>query len=111
MRILDRYILRELIVPFLLGIAVFTSILVVIRILKLVEMVVNRGVPLSQILKLFSYILPALRNSTIAMTCHFYTKRAASSKALIKLGASGASMTPPPVTRAEEVAQASRPLA
>ena len=46
MKILDRYILRELVVPFVLGLAIFTSILLIVRILKLVELVVNRGVPL-----------------------------------------------------------------
>lgn len=67
MKILDRYILRELVVPFVLGLAVFTSILLIVRILKLVEMVVNRGVPLSQILQLFSYILPAFLEVTVPM--------------------------------------------
>ena len=67
MKILDRYILRELVVPFVLGLAVFTSILLVVRILKLVEMVVNRGVPLWQIIKLFSYILPAFLEVTVPM--------------------------------------------
>ena len=67
MKILDRYILRELLVPFLLGLAVFTSILLIVRILKLVEMVVNRGVPLGQILRLFSYILPAFLEVTVPM--------------------------------------------
>lgn len=67
MKILDRYILRELLVPFLLGLAVFTSILLIVRILKLVEMVVNRGVPITQILRLFSYILPAFLEVTVPM--------------------------------------------
>jgi lipopolysaccharide export system permease protein len=66
-KILDRYVLRELVVPFLLGIAIFTSILLIVRILKLVEMVVNRGVPVWQILKLFSYILPAFLEVTVPM--------------------------------------------
>jgi lipopolysaccharide export system permease protein len=66
-KILDRYILRELLVPFVLGLAVFTSILLIVRILKLVEMVVNRGVPLWQMLKLFSYILPAFLEVTVPM--------------------------------------------
>jgi lipopolysaccharide export system permease protein len=66
-KILDRYILRELVVPFVLGLAIFTSILLIVRILKLVEMVVNRGVPLWQILKIFSYILPAFLEVTVPM--------------------------------------------
>jgi lipopolysaccharide export system permease protein len=66
-RIVDRYILRELLVPFILGIAIFTSILLIVRILKLVELVVNRGVPFFQILELFSYILPAFLEVTVPM--------------------------------------------
>lgn len=67
MRIVDRYILRELLVPFVLGIAIFTTILLIVRILKLVELVVNRGVPFLQILELFSYILPAFLEVTVPM--------------------------------------------
>ncbi len=67
MKIVDRYVLRELAVPFLLGIGVFTSILLIVRILKLVEMVVNRGVPLFEMIKLFSYILPAFLEVTLPM--------------------------------------------
>jgi len=59
--------MRELLVPFFLGIAIFTSILLIVRILKLVEMVVNRGVPFLQMLRLFSYILPAFLEVTLPM--------------------------------------------
>jgi lipopolysaccharide export system permease protein len=66
-RLLDRYLLRELFSPFWLGLAIFTSMLLVARILKLMEMVVSRGVPLTQMLKLFSYILPAFLEVTVPM--------------------------------------------
>jgi lipopolysaccharide export system permease protein len=66
-RLLDRYLLRELFSPFWLGLAIFTSMLLVARILKLMEMVVSRGVPLAQMLKLFSYILPAFLEVTVPM--------------------------------------------
>jgi len=66
-RIIDRYITRELFVPFALGIAIFTSILLIARILKLVEMVVNRGVPFLRVLELFSYVLPAFLEVTVPM--------------------------------------------
>jgi lipopolysaccharide export system permease protein len=66
-KILDRYLLRALIVPFAMGLGVFTSILLIVRILKLVELVVNRGVPIGQILLLFSYILPAFLEVTVPM--------------------------------------------
>lgn len=64
---INRYILREISVPFLLGLAVFTFILLIARILKLVEMVLNRGVPLLEVLKLFSYILPGFLEVTVPM--------------------------------------------
>ena len=67
MRTITRYILREIAVPFALGVAVFTLILLIARILKLVEMVVNRGVPLLEVIKLFSYILPAFLEVTVPM--------------------------------------------
>ncbi len=66
-RTINRYILREISVPFLLGLAVFTLILLIARILKLVEMVVNRGVPALEVLKLFSYILPGFLEVTVPM--------------------------------------------
>ena len=66
-KIVDRYVLRELAVPFLLGMGVFTSILLIVRILKLVELVVNRGVPFLEMLRLFSYIFPAFLEVTLPM--------------------------------------------
>lgn len=66
-KIVDRYLLRELVVPFALGLTIFTSILLIVRILKLAEMVLNRGVPLLQILKLFSFVLPAFLEVTVPM--------------------------------------------
>lgn len=64
---LRRYFLREVVTPFLFGIAVFTFILLTARMLKLVELVVNRGVPLSQIIKVFGYILPTFLEMTVPM--------------------------------------------
>lgn len=66
-RTIDRYIFREMLVPFFLGLGVFTFILLIARILKLVELVVNRGVPAWEIVKLFSYILPAFLEVTVPM--------------------------------------------
>jgi len=66
-RTIDRYILREILVPFALGLGVFTVILLIARILKLIELVVNRGVPVLDVLRVFSYILPAFLEVTIPM--------------------------------------------
>jgi lipopolysaccharide export system permease protein len=66
-RVLNRYIFMEVLVPFLLGLGVFTFVLLIARILKLVELVVNRGVPLLDILKTFALILPAFLEVTVPM--------------------------------------------
>ena len=66
-RILNRYLFLEVLVPFFFGLAVFTFVLLIARILKLVELVVNRGVPLLDILKTFSLILPAFLEVTVPM--------------------------------------------
>lgn len=67
MRTIDRYIIREIAVPFCLGLAVFTLVLLIARILRLIELVVSRGVPFVEVVKLFSYILPSFLEVTVPM--------------------------------------------
>src|SRR5262252_8554835 len=66
-RTLHRYVFLQVLAPFAAGLALFTFILLIARIMKLVELVVNRGVPTLEILKLFSYILPAFLEVTVPM--------------------------------------------
>lgn len=66
-RILSRYVLREIIPPFLYGLLIFTFVLLTARILKLVELVVNRGVSFAQIAQIFFYITPAFFEITVPM--------------------------------------------
>ena len=66
-RIVHRYIFREIIVPFALGLSLFTFVLLIARLIKLIELVVNRGVPLLSVLRLLSYILPAFLEVTLPM--------------------------------------------
>lgn len=65
---LCRYVCRELATPFFFALLIFTIILFTVRILKLVELVVNRGVPLDQLLAIFLYILPAFFEVTVPMS-------------------------------------------
>lgn len=64
---LHRYIFREVLTPFLLGLGVFTFVLLITRLLKLIELVVNRGLPPTQILRLLAYLMPAFLELTIPM--------------------------------------------
>lgn len=64
---LFRYLIAEVIPPFFFGLLAFTFILLIGRLLKLIELVVTRGVPLLQIGKLFSLILPTFLEMTVPM--------------------------------------------
>ena len=66
-KIVHRYIFREILVPFVLGLSVFTFVLLLARLLKLIELVVNRGLPALSILRMLSYILPAFLEVTVPM--------------------------------------------
>jgi lipopolysaccharide export system permease protein len=66
-RIISRYLISEILPPFFVGLLAFTFILLVGRMVKLIELVVTRGVPLSQIGKLFSLILPTFLEMTVPM--------------------------------------------
>ena len=66
-RTLTRYLLSEILPPFLLGLLTFTFILLIARILKLVELIVTRGIPLTQVGKLLTLILPTFLELTLPM--------------------------------------------
>ena len=58
MKIIDRYILKELFHIFFLSIFVFTIVLMLNKVLQLTELVVNKGVPLLTVSKLILFLLP-----------------------------------------------------
>lgn len=66
-RILSTYVVCEILPPFLFGLLAFTFILLTARILKLVELVVTRGIPMLQIGRLFALILPTFLEMTVPM--------------------------------------------
>nr|HPG72463.1 LptF/LptG family permease [Syntrophales bacterium] len=65
--ILNRYIFREILYPFLMTFFVFTFVLIMGRILSLVDLMINKGVSLSEILRLILYLMPALMLFTIPL--------------------------------------------
>ncbi|HAR46836.1 MAG: LPS export ABC transporter permease LptF [Nitrospirae bacterium GWC2_57_13] len=67
LRILDRYIFRELLTPFLLSMAVITLVLFIQRMFKLAELVVSKGASVVAAAKLFLYIMPGFLVITIPM--------------------------------------------
>lgn len=67
MRILTRYILREVISHALIGAAVFTFIFFMRDIGQILELVVRQSAPLPSVLEIFAFTLPATLTFTIPM--------------------------------------------
>ncbi len=67
-RTIDRYIFRELIVPFFLGMATITLVLFIQRMYRLAELVISKGVTLVATIKLFFFIMPGFLVITIPMS-------------------------------------------
>ncbi|HZO81936.1 MAG TPA: LPS export ABC transporter permease LptF [Candidatus Binataceae bacterium] len=64
---IDRYVAREVVGPFAMGVFLLTFALVTGKLLKLTEMVVNHGVGVGQVLSLIGYIMPAFLELTFPM--------------------------------------------
>lgn len=67
MRILDRYMIREVIPPFLLALLVFTFVLIIPFIIDLAEQMIAKGVPSGTILRLAATLLPSSLALTVPM--------------------------------------------
>jgi lipopolysaccharide export system permease protein len=64
---LARYLISEILAPFFFGLLAFTLVLLIVRIVKLIELVVTRGVPALQIGKLLLLITPTFLELTVPM--------------------------------------------
>ncbi len=67
MKIINRYILKEILSYFLIALAVFTTILLTLRMLKFTSLIVNRGVELNQIALVFISIVPSFLEIAIPL--------------------------------------------
>lgn len=65
--ILQRYLMREIVGIFILSLVIFTLVLLMGRMIKLMEMVVANGVPLFEVLHLIGLLLPSFLVLTIPM--------------------------------------------
>lgn len=71
MRILTRYILRELLGPTLIGFAFYTFILLMQTLFRLAEMIIRRSLPFETVIELLSLSLPNIVVLTIPMSLLF----------------------------------------
>jgi lipopolysaccharide export system permease protein len=63
----DRYIIKEVVPPFLLGILIFTFVLLMNQILQLSEIFITRGVSFKAVVEIFVYLIPAIMAFTVPM--------------------------------------------
>lgn len=68
LRLFDRYILKEIIPPFLIGLVVYSFVLLMNQILLLSELLIARGVPFKVVLDLLVYLLPSVLAFTVPMS-------------------------------------------
>lgn len=66
-KIIHKYIIREILGPFLIGIVIFTFILIISNLVRLTEMIVAKGAGVSEVVKLFLGIIPAFLSLTLPM--------------------------------------------
>ena len=69
MKTLQRYIAKELFFPFIMGVTIFTFILIMDKIFTLSVLIVKYGVSVFTVLKLLIFILPATFAITVPMAC------------------------------------------
>jgi LPS export ABC transporter permease LptF/LPS export ABC transporter permease LptG len=65
--LLDRYVGRELVPPFGVGLLLFTFILLLDQISQLMKILVSRGADFSTVVRAFLYLLPSIFSVTIPM--------------------------------------------
>ncbi|MBI3636169.1 MAG: LptF/LptG family permease, partial [Candidatus Rokubacteria bacterium] len=65
--VLDRYIVRELVSPFVLGTSLFTFFLLIDRLYHLTDLVITKGVPFHLVLQLLAFMLPQFLAHTFPM--------------------------------------------
>jgi lipopolysaccharide export system permease protein len=97
MTLTDRGIVKEMTVAFLLGLMVFTFVLLTHKILRLVELIVSKGIGILTVLQLFLYILPYSLVITIPMSALLATlatfTRLAGDGEILALQSAGVSVT------------------
>ncbi len=96
MKILGRYILKELIGPFFLGLFVFTFVMQINVIIRLMDLLISKGVGIKSILTMLALSLPYLLVMTIPMSVLLAVliafSRFSSDSEIIAMRASGISL-------------------
>ncbi|MCL4233396.1 MAG: LPS export ABC transporter permease LptF [Deltaproteobacteria bacterium] len=103
LRLIRRYVAREILVPFGLGLFILTFVIMMFQILKVTDLMVNYGLRLADVLRVFMYLLPPFTVFTIPMAfllgVMLAVGRLSSDSEIVAMKASGVSLVQllPPV--------------
>lgn len=93
MTIISRYVLKEMLPPFALSVAALAFLLVTQQALRLIDLLVNRGVEVGVLLRIFTALLPAFFVVTLPIAALMATigafNRLSSDREIIALRATG----------------------
>lgn len=67
MRIIDRYVIREVLWPFVIGLIVFTFLLIIPFLIQYAEQFISKGVPMLVVAQIMATLLPMAMSLTIPM--------------------------------------------
>ncbi|TYO99524.1 lipopolysaccharide export system permease protein [Geothermobacter ehrlichii] len=94
---IERYIFREILVPTLLSLGIFTFVLLAGRTLKLADLVISKGVPFADVVRLLGFLLPSFFTITIPLSVLLGTllafSRLSADAEIIAMKAAGISLT------------------
>src|SRR3990172_13090606 len=69
MKIVRSYILRECLTPFILALGILTCVFLLGNLIQLTNLVINKGVSLSTIGRVFLLYIPVLLGYTLPLSC------------------------------------------
>lgn len=94
--LIDRYIFREMLTPFLLGLLGLNGVLIAGRMLTLAELIIGKAVGFTTLFRLLSSLIPSFLIITLPMSCLLATLiafgRLSADSEIISLKASGVSL-------------------
>src|SRR5688572_23435417 len=68
MRIVDRYVIREVLWPFVIGLLIFTFMLIIPLLIEYAESFISKGVPMLVVLQVMGTLVPGALALTIPMS-------------------------------------------
>jgi LPS export ABC transporter permease LptF len=97
MRILRTYVVKECVIPFILALGILTCVFLLGNLIQLTNLVINKGVALSSIGRVFLLYIPVLLGYTLPLACLVSVimtfSRFSSDNEILAMRASGIRMT------------------